>query len=96
MVSRNAVFEPPHGNGEGNEVQTTTEKVKRGGGKMEGSDRGTGTGMDMNFVFKYMCLITYVSLLLSVIDCADGVGERESGADSLCYTKGNLRERWNK
>lgn len=71
VVSHNAVFEPPHGNGEGNEVQTTTEKVKQGGGKMEGSDRGTGTGMDMNFVFKYMCLITYVSLLLGVIDCAD-------------------------
>lgn len=28
VVSRNAVFEPPHGNGEGNEVETTTEKVK--------------------------------------------------------------------
>lgn len=38
---------------------------------MEGSDRGTGTSMDMNFVFKYMCLITYVSLLLGVIECAD-------------------------
>lgn len=67
---------------------------------MEGSDRGTGTGMDMNFVFKYMCLITYVSLLLGVIDCADTEQvrerERERGADSLCCTKGNLRERWNK
>lgn len=28
VVSRNVVSEPPHGNGEGNEVETTTEKVK--------------------------------------------------------------------
>lgn len=60
----------------------------------EGSDGGTGFGMDMNCVFKYMCLITYVSLLLSVIECGDIEGVR--GADSPCYTKENLRERWNK
>lgn len=47
--------------------------------KEEGSDRGTGIGMDMNFVFKYMCLITYVSSLLSVIDCGDREKETERG-----------------
>lgn len=36
--------------------------------KEEGSDRGTGAGMDMNFVFKYMCLISYVSVLLRVME----------------------------
>ena len=47
--------------------------------KKEGTDRGTGTGMDMNLVFKYMCLITYVSLLLRVIDCGDRDKESEIG-----------------
>lgn len=64
--------------------------------KEEDSDRGTCTGMDMNFVFKYMRLITYGSLLLRMIDYGDRDKERERGADSLCYTKENLRERWNK
>lgn len=65
--------------------------------KEEGSVRSTGTGMDMNFVFKYMCLIMYVKVLLRVIGCVEWEREkRERGADSLCYTKENLRERWNK
>lgn len=64
--------------------------------KEEGSGRGTGAGMDMNFVFKYMCLIMYVSLLLSVTVGTERRRQRERGADSLCYTKENLRERWNK
>lgn len=73
--------------------------------KEEGSDRGTSAGMDMNFVFKYMCLITYVRVLLRAIGCGregEREGEtgrereRERGADSLCYTKQNLRGRWNK
>lgn len=42
-----------------------------------GSDRDTVVGMDMNFVFKCMCLITYVSSLLNVIDCGNtGMGGR--------------------
>lgn len=64
--------------------------------KEEGSDRGTGARMDMNFVFKYMCLIMYVSLLLRVTVETERRRQRERGADSLCYTKENLRERWNK
>lgn len=45
--------------------------------KKEGSDGGRGVGMDI-FFFKYMCLITYVSLLLSVIDCGDREKEIET------------------
>lgn len=39
--------------------------------KEEGSDGGTGACMDMNFVFKYMCLITYVRVRLRVIGCGE-------------------------
>lgn len=64
--------------------------------KEEGSNTA---GMDMNLLFSSvcMCLIMYVSLLLSTRQKKrDEERERERGADSLCYTKENLRERRNK
>lgn len=45
--------------------------------KEEGSDRSTGARMDMNFVFKYMCLITYVRVLLRAIGCGEWEREKE-------------------
>lgn len=51
VVSHNATFEPPHGNGEGNKVETTTEEIKMGMWQDEDSEEAhAGARMDMNFV----------------------------------------------
>lgn len=52
--------------------------------------------MDMIFYFiffKYMSLITYVTSIQRTVELKT-VGE--GGADSLSYTRENLKERWNK
>lgn len=63
----------------GNEVETTTEKVKWGGGNRKVVIEAQALVWTWIFFFKYMCLIMYVRVLLRVIGCGEWKREKERG-----------------